>query len=439
MRSVTPKNKKGDAMNDSIIAHKLLKQLEAFLGRLSPHFHKPTAHFIGDMLYGIIAAEDIKLSRIVRALKSKTIPKKVEDRLSRMLSTNGLEQQLHQFIASEGAGYVHQNTLIILDPSDCQKPYAKKMEYLEKVWDGSKGEVGTNLGYHGCMAVACENGGRKPIPLHLRLWSVSAPGFKSERNEVKTIVETITKFTGQRGIFVYDRGGDSIEFYKYMIQKKLNFIVRLKERTVYNQNQKDLCGEVARRCKMLYREVIRFNHHGKERAVTLEFGVVPVYLPDLPDKPLHMVVVNGFGKSPMMLLTTLAKTDSRKALWQVVRGYLTRWRIEETIRHIKQSYGLEDIRLLKYEKLKAMAAILLTAVYFSMAWIGNTEKHAVIAATIAYKALRIHAVPEYHFYAIADGTREVLAHGRRWSSSTLKMPPSEKELTLFIHFGLDST
>ena len=74
-----------------------------------------------------------------------------------------------------------------------------------------------------------------------------------------------------------------------------------------------------------------------------------------------------------------------------------------------------------------------------MAWIGNTEKHAVIAATIAYKALRIHAVPEYHFYAIADGTREVLAHSRRWSSSTLKMPPSEKELTLFIHFGLDST
>lgn len=120
-------------MNDSIIAHKLLKQLEAFLGRLSPHFHKPTAHFIGDMLYGIIAAEDIKHSRIVRSLKSKTIPKKVEDRLSRMLSTNGLEQQLHQFIASEGAGYVHQNTLIILDPSDYQKPYAKKMEYLEKV------------------------------------------------------------------------------------------------------------------------------------------------------------------------------------------------------------------------------------------------------------------------------------------------------------------
>ena len=46
-----------------------------------------------------------------------------------------------------------------------QKPYAKKMEYIAKVWDGSRGEVGDNLGYWGCMAVACESGGCRPVPL----------------------------------------------------------------------------------------------------------------------------------------------------------------------------------------------------------------------------------------------------------------------------------
>ena len=118
-------------MYDTTIAAKLLGQLESFLGRISPHFHKPVARFIGDMIYGIMVEKDVKLSSIVRALKEKTTPKKVEDRLSRMLSSAGLEAGLHGFIASEGARRVRKDTLIILDPSDVQKPYAKKMEYLQ--------------------------------------------------------------------------------------------------------------------------------------------------------------------------------------------------------------------------------------------------------------------------------------------------------------------
>ena len=58
-----------------------------------------------------------------------------------------------------------------------------------------------------------------------------------------------------------------------------------------------------------------------------------------------------------------------------------------------RSYSLEDMRLFKYDKIKAMAyppseasavggsmrgAIVLATTYFSMAWIGNSEKHEVI-------------------------------------------------------------
>ncbi len=58
--------------------------------------------------------------------------------------------------------------------------------------------------------------------------------------------------------------------------------------------------------------------------------------------PLWLVVVRGLGEPPMMLLTTLALRKNRKVLWWVVSAYLTRWRIEEAIRFIKQSYDLED-------------------------------------------------------------------------------------------------
>jgi hypothetical protein len=42
-------------------------------------------------------------------------------------------------------------------------------------------------------------------------------------------------------------------------------------------------------------------------------------------------------------------------------GARTRWRVEENIRFIKQSYGLEDIRLLIYELLRIMAALVMAA------------------------------------------------------------------------------
>lgn len=425
-------------MNDTTTAAKLINQLETFLGRISPHFHKPTARFIGDMIYGIMAQKDVKLSSVVRALKENITPKKVEDRLSRMLSSKGLEEKLHDAIAEQGAKKVHKDTLIILDPSDVQKPYARKMQYLSKVWDGSKGDVGDNLGFWGCMAVACESGGRRPTPLHFRLWSADSPGFVSENEEVENIVRTISKHTRKRGIYVYDRGGDNIDFYRFLLANGLDFIVRLKERYVKSWKRKVMCGELAWQCPMRYREVISFDHHGKERRVTIEFGVVPVRLPDIPDRLLHMVVVRGFGQRSMMLLTTLAQNTSREALWQVVEGYITRWRVEDTIRHVKQSYSLEDIRLFKYGKIKAMAAVVLATIYFSMAWIGNSQKHEVIARSIARMSFRIHGVPDFHFYAIADGASDILKRGRRWRGFDPTQTETHDNASLFDFFGLNT-
>ena len=93
-------------MYDTTIATKLIDQLKKFLGRISPHFHKPVARFIGDMMYGIMAEKDVKLSSVVRALKEGITPKKVEDRLSRMLSSKGLERGLHDALAEETKGSI---------------------------------------------------------------------------------------------------------------------------------------------------------------------------------------------------------------------------------------------------------------------------------------------------------------------------------------------
>ncbi len=51
-----------------------------------------------------------------------------------------------------------------------------------------------------------------------------------------------------------------------------------------------------------------------------------------------------------MLLTNVPLKRTRWSLWWAVHSYMTRWTIEETIRFIKPSYQLEDIRLPTYQQ-----------------------------------------------------------------------------------------
>ena len=423
-------------MNDSKCAAKLRAQLKRFLGELLPHFSRPKVSFLGDMIYGLMAGGDVKLSSICRAYRPRITMKKAGDRLCMHLNDKRIEEVLHNFIAGKVAKRIRKDTLIIVDPSDIQKPYARQMDFLSKVWDGSKGDVGSNLGYYGCMAVACENGGRRPMPMHLRFWSPDAPSFTSENDELEKVFGIIIAATGGRGIFIYDRGGDNIEFYRYFLEKNVDFIVRLKSRYVFSWKRKVTCEELAKQCPTRYSDVITFDSHGKEVRITLHYGVVPVRLPDLKGKLLHMVVVRGFGQKPMMLLTTLAKTTTRTDLWQVVSAYITRWRVEETIRHVKQAYNLEDIRLLRYTHLKNMAAIVLATAYFCMTWIGNSEKRSLLAKSITDASLRIHELPDFHFYAIADGIKMLLSRCGRWSG--FGKDDVDDEPDLFKFFNCDS-
>lgn len=79
------------------------------------------------------------------------------------------------------------------------------------------------------------------------------------------------------------------------------------------------------------------------------------------------MVVDGLAPNPLILLTNRKATRSRRSQWRVVESYLSRWWVEETIHFIKQSYPLEDIRLLKYERLRNLMILVLAMAYFDSA------------------------------------------------------------------------
>jgi len=114
-----------------------------------------------------------------------------------------------------------------------------------------------------------------------------------------------------------------------------------------------------------------------------------------------------------MLLTNVKITGSRRNLWRMMENYLVRWRIEETIRFIKQSYQLEDIRLLTYVRLQNMMALVTAVAYFTMAYLGLKTKLRVLMKHLLKAAKRVFGIPEFRFYALADGIKEHL-FARKW-------------------------
>ncbi len=400
-------------MNNSQTAFKARAQLERFLGIFSPHFSKPELRFLGQMLYGLQAAKDIKLSCIGRELHEAIAPKKTEERLSRNIAREGLAEAVSACVAREAAKHVGKDTLIVVDPTDIRKLYARKMPCLDCIRDGSKKELGH--GYWACAAVACESGGRRVVPLHLRLWSTLAPGFKSENDEIFQTIETVRQGVKKRGIWVVDRGGDRIELFNHFLDNGLRFVVRqVGNRNLLWRNRPVLADKLTGKCRMRYAETITHETAEGEKVYRIEYGVLDVRLPDRPEEKMRMVVVTGFGEKPMMLLTNLAVTDSRESLWQVVEGYLSRWRIEDAIRYIKQSYRLEDIRLLEYGRLRNMLAVLLAAVYFASAWLGESVRRSILVRNITRVSKRMFGVVEFHYYAIADGIAMLFRRFGAW-------------------------
>jgi hypothetical protein len=132
-----------------------------------------------------------------------------------------------------------------------------------------------------------------------------------------------------------------------------------------------------------------------------------VRLPERREE-LTLVVVKGFGQEPLMILTNLAVRRSRKSIWHVVQSYITRWRIEDVIRFVKQSYRLEDMRCLTYHRLQALMALVTAAAYFAAVYLGLRMKLRVLASHVLRASKRVFGIPDFRLYALADGIRQFL-------------------------------
>lgn len=392
-------------MDYSRIARKLRDRIAGFSGELSRGLPKVCGRFIREMVYGIQASQSVVLTKIARTLEEPISIKKLQERLSRQLLRPGLGQKIQKNLLRMGSGLVGNDTLLILDPSDIRKKYAQKMQYIGTVRDGSENELGN--GYWTCNVVATEIDGSSIVPLVGELYSTEAPDFVSENSEILMVMGKVSGATKNRGIWVLDRGGDRRKLMIPMLEKGYRFLIRLiGHRTLVWVGREMLADELAKDCPMLYAETVVNVNEGKEKVYHIEFGYRTVRFPGREEN-LGFIVVRGFGQEPMMLLTTEPLRKSRKVLWRLVRAYIRRWAIEETIRYIKQSYELEDVRVLNYRSLQNIMPLVCAAAYFAAVLLDTASKLKVMAGYVLKAAKRVFGIPDFHYYCIADGLTSI--------------------------------
>jgi hypothetical protein len=389
----------------------------------------PLEKFVGQMLFGIQAGQDVKLSHIARSLKEEIPLLKTEDRLSRNLKAEQLEAELTPQLAKLASRRVAANTVLCLDLSDIRKEYAKKMEYLAAVHDGSTGEV--HAGYWLCDITGAEVNGSEIVPLYQKLYSAEAKEFVSENAEVLAGVDLVRTHTQGRGIWAVDRGGDRKKLLEPLLDRQERFVIRSTGRrfVVDRKNMKRSVAELGARCRLRYQARIVKIQDGQEKVYDLHYGVERIRLVGR-DEPLHLVVVAGFGEEPMLLLTNaLEGARDSQSLWWVAQIYLTRWKIEETFRFIKQSYNLEDIRVMKYQRLKNLVVLVTAAAYFAATFLGQKMKLRILCEKLLIISQRFFGIPPFRFYALADGIKKILS---QTTPSPLQKPPPSLQLELLL-------
>ncbi len=206
---------------------------------------RPEQKFLQDLVLGILCSQSSLLSEITRAIagtqKRNTIYDRLDINLGKYDLTRPYERAQRRMLRGLDESY-----LLIFDPSDIVKPFAKKMEGLRLVrdeseparvvWDRKKGKYKPSVvlkpGYPLRVAIALSPYG-DIMPLELTLYSNASETFLSENDEHLQPLATLLAQTDFRTLLILDRGFDSYIFIRHLCELNQRFVIRLKSNRKY--------------------------------------------------------------------------------------------------------------------------------------------------------------------------------------------------------------
>ena len=414
------------------ITNKIKLQISKFSGIISKGFKKPKQRLIKELIFGIQASKDVKLSNIARSLKENIPLIKTEDRLSRNLDDIDFTESINNTISRLASNKILKDTVLALDPGEIVKPYAKKMENLCEIRDGSRNEIAK--GYWLCQVVGSNITDNDAIPLYNVAYSQIAKDFKSASAEIIKAIDTVSIHIENRGIWTIDRGGDNVLFFRKFVTENKKFVIRVKQnRNVIHKGKIFNIRTFAEKFECKHKAKITYFKEGNKKIKNISYGSAVIKINDLKDTELNLVIIKGFGKVPMLLFTNkMVNNMVPELVWKIVEIYLTRWKCEEIFRYTKQSYNLEDVRVRSYIGIRNIVVMVLAIAYFTSIYVGKNLKLKMIFEKIFFMSKRFFGIPAFYNYAMADGIYNYLysnKYGIEYiTKKKLKLPKSQLEL-----------
>ncbi len=384
--------------------------LHNFLKKIGKNLSVPDKKFLRDSLIGLIRCGKPIVCQMARHLPNQRT--KFLSRLDRLEAHLGNDSNFDSKLKAELSEFwlpfIQDDTPIILDLSDIAKPFAKKMDYLATIRDGSTGEL---VNGYWLVELYASLSHKNPVPVLLEPFSHEEPCSPGQNPVVLNAVHKIFELTGKRGVLVVDRGFDGWVMFEDWLDNKYRFVARLVGKRHLLRFYGDSGQWLPTRAQQIAEQTPTPHHfhklvkrHGKPALRITQIGWVKVHLPGR-DEDLTLVVSRLAGvNKPMMLLTNLP-VENLKDAKRVLRFYIRRWECEEGIRFLKSQVNLEKIRTFRWSAICRLV-LLAVLIMIYLGWL--VEKHPNICDRLVYLSQPLPDNPDFLLYRLLGGLTETI-------------------------------
>jgi DDE family transposase len=330
----------------------------------SPFSDTRRQRFLTDMVKGLVIGGHVHLTKVARAISDgKENIHSIEKRLSGHLGSEHWDMSpVADNLLRRSASLVSDDTLIVADLTDLAKYWARAMEGLGRVHDGSAPEHRTAPGY--MVFEAYVRVGRWQLfPLELDLLKTYSGAPTSENAEILRHVKEIHQALYGRGTWVLDRGFDRDELMLPWLKDELSFIVRQRgDRHVHLADGRILA--VAQVAAELQPPAWPRRWPLGGYTATRE-----VWLPEDPEHALLLVVHwrRKQAKPLMLLVSPKARRPGRQAQW-FVKAYRRRWGVEDATWGVKQRFHLEKFLVRSWRSIRRLLWLVAVAFFWLNLW-----------------------------------------------------------------------
>jgi len=394
-----------------------------------------TKRSLGRSIQRLVASRSFRLSQWAHAAKNRLTKPLYEIKwASRLLANPHIDQgALAAYRLSLFGNRIQNNTPIAVDLSCVKWPYAKTVEGLCRVWDGTQKKA---VSGHWWLKATARFSATIRLPLLSSVFSHHSPSFISMNTTIIDFVTSLFHATGGRGLYLFDRGFDRIRLIQPFLSLGLRFAIRMnRTRCIQlqpNQNSKpcdpcddgegcDPCegsassqkGESGRTETLRLTAFLKTVAHPfsmtlpiHKKSISIQFGFSPITLPKI-QTPLWLIHTSG-TLDPFILLTNEAIQTAQDAQ-QMIRTYASRWAVEESFRDFNEEFDAQHVMVRTLKRINLLFELALWAYSFAGAFFYRGKRLLRKLVCLGGR-LGIKRKTEETFGRILKGLQHLFAH-----------------------------